>query len=174
MRNFVTGSILASLLMGCGAKKHTPPPTEYEQKSADLEEAIGVWERRKAEGKVKNYSYVFFRKRIWVEVTVDATSEKPMCRQLFYVLAEDEPNPPIEKGPDVNKNDWGGAPKAWTMPELHEECRRVVKENPSAWLGYTWGGALLWCEGAWGYKENEGVGLRGWGTDSPSPECVGK
>lgn len=169
MKKVITGFVLAGLFVGCGGKSKREP-TVYEQTLGKLEGAIAQWERQKKKKDAKIYSYSFYRPRYILMVDVDAITDKPLCRKMQYKLVEDGESPAPEYGADVNSNDWGDAPKAWVMPELHADCRRIIKEKPDAWLGYTYDGSLLWCEDAFGYPEGKGVHLLGWGINEPKCE----
>lgn len=153
-------SILAATLLvsGCGQKK--PEPTTYELKSQKLEEAIRVWYTIKKNNDVNKYSYMYALENHWV--SVDVLNDKLYCRERTTLWGEDSGKNDREFGKDINTNDWGGLPKAYTFEQIHEECRRVIKEVPETRLSYTWGGALLWCDGAFG--DMEGPGLLGYST----------
>lgn len=159
MKKIAIGFLLAGLTVGCG-KKYERPLTEYEQKSAKLEEAIGKWYFLKKRNKVTKYSYKYSLKDYWL--AVDVLNDKLYCRQRTTLWGENSNKVDREFGDDINTNDWDGLPKAYTFEQIHEECRRVIKETPEARLSHTWGGALLWCDGAFG--DMEGPGLLGYST----------
>lgn len=164
-----TISLIALLtLIGCG-KKSQPEPTEYELKSAELEKAIDKWYFLKESNKITKYTYQYQLKDHWL--TVDVMNDKLFCRERTTLWGDDSGKTDREYGDAINKNDWDGLPKAYTFEQIHEECRRIIKEDPSTPLSWTWGGALLWCDGAFG--DPEGPGLLNYSTSKvtcPPPQ----
>lgn len=167
MLRITTIFLLAGLLSGCGEDSKQDEPSSADQNRDKLEAAIAQWGDFKKEKNAQVYSYTIRQPRSLVQVDVDAGTDKLLCRKLIYKLTEDGPSPEPEKGAEVNKNDWGGAPKAWTMPELHSECRRVIKEDPDASVIRTQDGSLLWCQGAFGYPNGQWVNVLGWTINQP-------
>lgn len=153
MRN--SKSILAAMLLVSGCGQKTPEPSAYELKSEKLEEAIRAWNFYKINNKINKYSYMYSLKDYWL--SVDVLDDRLYCRERTTLWGKDSGKNDREFGDEINTNDWGGLPKAYTFEQIHEECRRIIKEAPETRLSYTWGGALLWCDGAFGNREGPGL-----------------
>lgn len=150
MKKSIVIYIALGLVVGCGDndKKEDRPQTPYEKRLAHLEAKIAEWEESKAKG-LEIYSIGYNRlgsPNYYVDI--DVGNDEFLCRSktpLGEAMI-------TEKGDKINSNDWEGT-LAYTIEQVHAECRKSIKKNPEAILNYSWGSTLVWCQGNFGIDD---------------------
>lgn len=140
-------------ISGCGHKKHQPEPTVAEQQLAKFDAMVKIWKDIKSKNKDYTYSFGYYREGYRVDY--DVIGDKIVCRQKTWYQPEGRPNI-REVGEEINSNDWAGA-KAYTLDEIHQDCRPRVAKDPYLPVGETMWGYPYWCSGAFDLEIGEGV-----------------
>lgn len=141
------------LTTGCG-KKFQPEPTVTEQRLSRFDNMVAVWKDLRSRKKITQYRYRYDRDDY--KVQIDVVGDEVVCRQKVALRAGAGPNI-REVGEAINSHDWEGS-KAYTLDEVHAECRARVAKDPYLPVFETMlDGYPYWCEGAFDLLYDNGM-----------------